>query len=90
MAEDEEERIYTVPLRITKTIPRPKRGKHAVRELKRFIAKHMKGKIENVWLDEPVNRKIWSRGIEHPPSKIRVKAIKFEDNLIEVSIPEEE
>lgn len=90
MAEEEEERIYTVPLRVTKTIPRPKRSEHAVRELKRFIAKHMKGEIENVWLDEPVNRKLWSRGNEHPPSKIRVKAIKFEDNLIEVSIPEEE
>ena len=90
MAEEEEERIYTVPLRVTKSIPRPKRGEHAVRELKRFIAKHMKGEIENVWLDEPVNRKLWSRGMEHPPSKIRVKAIKFEDNLIEVSIPEEE
>ena len=89
MAEDEEERIYTVPLRITKSTPRSKRGEHAVRELKRFIAKHMKGDIKNVWLDEPVNRKLWSGGIEHPPSKIRVKAIKFEDELIEVSIPEE-
>lgn len=90
MADDEEERIYTVPLRITKGIPRTKRGVHAVRELKRFIAKHMKGDIKNVWLDEPVNRKLWSGGIEHPPSKIRVKVIKFEDELIEVSIPEEE
>jgi large subunit ribosomal protein L31e len=90
LAENEEERIYTVPLRITKGTPRSKRSEHAVRELKRFIAKHMKGDIKNVWLDEPVNRKLWSAGIEKPPSKIRVKAIKFEDDLIEVSIPEED
>ena len=90
MAEDEEERIYTVPLRVTKSIPRLKRGQYAVRELKGYIAKHMNGKIENVWLDDPVNKKIWARGIEKPPSKIRVKVIKFEDDLIEVSIPEED
>jgi large subunit ribosomal protein L31e len=90
MAEEEEERIYTVPLRTTKSTPRSRRGEHAVRELKRYIAKHMKGDIRNVWIDEPVNRKLWANGIEHPPSKIRVKAIKFEDDLIEVSIPEEE
>jgi large subunit ribosomal protein L31e len=44
---------------------------------------------KEVWLDYRLNELIWSRGIEHPPSRVRVKAIRFEDGLIEVSLPEE-
>ena len=90
MAEEEElERIFTIPLRATKQVPVPKRANHAVRSIKKYIAKHMKGELSNVWLDEPVNRKLWSKGKNHPPSSIRVKAVKFEDDLIEVTLPEE-
>lgn len=90
MAEEEElERIFTIPLRATKKVPKPKRANHAVTSIKKYIAKHMKGDLSNVWIDEPVNRKLWSRGRENPPSRIRVKAVKFEDNLIEVTLPEE-
>ena len=90
MAEDEElERIFTIPLRETKKVPQPKRANHAIKYIKKYIAKHMKGELDNVWLDEPVNRKLWERGRKHPPSNIRVKAVKFEDDLIEVTLPEE-
>ena len=90
MAEEEElERIFTIPLRATKNVPQPKRANYAIVCVRKYSAKHMKGELSNVWIDEPVNRKIWSRGIKHPPSKIRVKAVKFEDNLIEVTLPEE-
>jgi large subunit ribosomal protein L31e len=44
---------------------------------------------KEVWLDYRLNELIWSRGIENPPRKVRVKAIRFEDGLIEVSLPEE-
>ena len=90
MAEEEElERIFTIPLRATKQVPVPKRAKHAVRSIRKYIAKHMKGELTNVWIDEPVNRLLWSRGKNNPPSSIRVKAVKFEDDLIEVTLPEE-
>ena len=90
MAEEEElERIFTIPLRATKKVPEPKRANHAVISIKKYIAKHMKGDLSNVWLDEPLNRKLWEKGKKHPPSKIRVKAVKFEDDLIEVTLPEE-
>jgi len=87
---EEEERIYKIPLRVVKTVPRTKRAKRAVTEVKHFISRHMKTELENVWLDNPVNEAIWARGIENPPSSIRVRAIKFEDNLVEVSLPEDE
>jgi large subunit ribosomal protein L31e len=90
MAEEEElERIFTIPLRATKKIPAPKRTNHAITSIRKYIAKHMKGALSDVWIDEPVNRMLWARGKKHPPSSIRVKAVKFEDNLIEVTLPED-
>ena len=91
MPEDDEiERIFTIPLRVTKKVPKPNRANYAIKTIKEYIAKHMKGDISHVWIDESVNHTIWERSREHPPTKIRVKALKFpEDETIEVSIPEE-
>jgi len=89
MAEPQLERIYTVPLRKAKLAPRTKRAKRAVNEVRHFIAQHMKADEEKIWLDNPVNEIIWAQGIQKPPLRIRVKAVKFEDGIVEVSIPEE-
>jgi len=96
---EEIERVYTVPLTVTKQVPRTKRAPRAIKEIKEFVKKHMaeeapdedkeKEKKKDVWIDYRLNELIWSRGIESPPSKVRVKAIRFEDGLIEVSLPEE-
>lgn len=81
--------IFTIPLLVTKAAPRSKKAEKAVAEIKEFVAKHMKAKIEDVWMDQAVNESMWSRSIQKPPSKVRVKAVKFEDGLVEVSLPEE-
>ena len=96
---EEIERVYTVPLTVTKQVPRTKRAPRAIKEIKEFVKRHMaeempdedeeKGKKKDVWIDYRLNELIWSKGIEGPPSKVRVKAIRFEDGLIEVSLPEE-
>lgn len=93
---EELERVFTVPLTVTKQIPKTKRAPRAIKEIKEFIRQHMIDKgsdkeeqLKDVWIDFRVNELIWSRGIENPPRKIRVKAIRFEDGLIEVSLPEE-
>jgi large subunit ribosomal protein L31e len=83
------ERIYTVPLRNAKLAPRTRRAKRAMSEVKIFMAQHMKTEIEKVWIDNPVNEAIWARGIQKPPTRIRVKAIRFDDGVVEVSLPEE-
>ena len=85
----EEVQIYTIPLLVTKAAPRSKKAEKAVAEIKEFVAKHMKAKIEDVWMDQAVNESMWSRSIQKPPSKVRIKAVKFEDGLVEVSLPEE-
>ncbi len=96
---EEIERIYTVPLNVTMKVPKTKRAPRAIKEIKEFVRKHMaeevpeedkeKGEKRDVWVDFKLNELIWSRGIEKPPRKVRVKAIRFEDGLIEVSLPEE-
>jgi large subunit ribosomal protein L31e len=95
---EELERVFTIPLTVTKIVPKTKRAPRAIKEIKEYIRKHMMDKNseedeekdkKEIWLDYKLNELIWSRGIEHPPSRVRVKAIRFEDGLIEVSLPEE-
>jgi large subunit ribosomal protein L31e len=86
---EEEERIIVVPLRKLQYVPRTQRAPRAVKMVKQHVAKHMKADLENVWMYWDLNEAIWARGREKPPNKIRVKAIKFEDGLVEVSLPEE-
>ncbi|MEM0449492.1 MAG: 50S ribosomal protein L31e [Methanomassiliicoccales archaeon] len=84
----EEEKIMNVPLKVTKASPRSKKAKKAVSEIRDYVAKHMKARPEDVWMDQQVNEVLWSRGIQKPPSRLRIKAVKFEDGLVEVSLPE--
>jgi large subunit ribosomal protein L31e len=83
-----EERVYTVPLKTARYVPPNKRASKAVRILKRFIERHLK--TDNVVILPEVNEKIWERGIEKPPRKIRVKASKDSEGIVEVSLAVEE
>jgi large subunit ribosomal protein L31e len=85
----EVEKVYTIPLRVVKRLPRTHRAERAIVEVRKYIARHMKAKSEDVWLDNPLNEAIWARGMQKPPSRIRVKAVKFDDGVVEVSLPEE-
>ena len=80
------ERIYTIPLRDVKSSPRNHRTDRAVRAVKRYLSKHMKS--EEIWIDGSVNEKLWERGMYKIPSKIRVRALKFDDGVVEVTLPE--
>ncbi|GAB6055719.1 50S ribosomal protein L31e [Methanobacterium alkalithermotolerans] len=80
------ERVYIIPLRKVKNVPRTIRSPKAVRLVKEFIQKHMKA--EEVKIDASVNEKIWERGIQKVPPKIKVKATKEEDGIVEVTLVE--
>lgn len=96
---DELERVFTIPLTITKKIPRTKRAPRAIKEIREYVKRHMVEKLSHgeedeetkkeIWIDYRLNERLWAKGIENPPSKVRVKAIRFEDGLIEVSLPED-
>ena len=82
------ERIYTIPLRKTKDLVRSRRADLAVRDVKRFLSRHMKS--EDIWLDQEVNQLLWARGKFTIPSRIRVRATRFSDGVVEVTLPESE
>jgi large subunit ribosomal protein L31e len=91
-----EEKIYTIPLGKAWISPRKKRAPRATRILKNFLQRYMKIKIEaeegeeteRLVVSNEVNEKIWSRGIEKPPRKIRVRAVKDKEGVITVYLAE--
>ncbi|RLF24313.1 MAG: 50S ribosomal protein L31e [Thermoprotei archaeon] len=80
------ERVYTIPLRRVYEAPRTKRAPRAIRFVKEFIKRHMKA--EDVIVDPEVNEKIWERGREKPPRRIRVRVVKYRDGTVKVSLAE--
>ncbi len=86
---EETESVYNIPLIKTKTVPTTERSRRAVKEIRAYIARHMKAEEKDVWIDPKVNEAVWARGKTAPPSKVRVKAVRFEDGLVEVSLPSE-
>ena len=87
---DEIERTITIPLRATKMVPRSRRALRAVKEIRENVARHMKADADKIWIDQALNEKIWERGIQKPPKRITVKAVKYDDGLVEVSLAGEE
>jgi large subunit ribosomal protein L31e len=95
-----EERTYTVPLSKAWIMPPNKRTPRAVRILRAFIIKHMKlgakKETETGEEEEPgklvisneVNERMWTRGIEKPPRKIRVRAAKDKEGNVTVYLAE--
>lgn len=84
-----EERFYTIPLGRVWISQRKKRAPKAIRQIKRFVKKHMKirdddtdAEGEKLIISNEVNEKIWSRGIEKPPRKIMVRAVKDEEGVV--------
>lgn len=84
-----EEAVFNVSLRHVKNLPRTKRAVSAISQIRKFVVRHMKANPEDVWIDGHVGEYIWSKGIQSPPSRITIKAVKFEDGLVEVSFPDE-
>lgn len=71
------EKVYTIPLSDVYSQPWSKRARKAVRMVKEFLQKHTKKEVK---IASDVNNEIWSRGMKHPPRKIRVN-VEIEDNF---------
>jgi len=78
-ASDFEERVMTVPLRDAKAEPKHKRADRAMKLVREHLAQHFSVDEENIRLDPSINEKVWSRGRKKPPSKLRVRAARFEE-----------
>eukprot|EP00831_Metopus_contortus_P056317 TRINITY_DN480_c0_g1_i11.p1 TRINITY_DN480_c0_g1~~TRINITY_DN480_c0_g1_i11.p1 ORF type:complete len:151 (+),score=30.86 TRINITY_DN480_c0_g1_i11:76-528(+) len=51
-----------------------KRGKRAVRELRKFASKQMR--VQDIRVDTDLNQFLWKRGIRNIPDKVRVRISK--------------
>jgi large subunit ribosomal protein L31e len=91
-----EERFYTIPLGKAWISTRKKRAPRATRIVRNFVLKHMKVRTEvdeeeepeRLVIDNEVNEKLWSRGIEKPPRKIRVRVTKDKEGVVTVLLAE--
>jgi len=95
-----EERFYTIPLGKAWLVPPNKRAPKAIRIIRDFIKRHMKleakreaeegeeAEPKRLIISNEVNERIWSRGIEKPPRKIRVRATRDRDGNVTVYLAE--
>ena len=99
--EDEivEERFYTIPLQRALVRPPKKRAPRAMQLLKIFVTKHMKlemkvseeeeeAELPQLIISQEVNEKIWGKGIEKPPRRIKVRVTKDQDGNVTVFLAE--
>ena len=84
------EREYIVPLRREwLKVGKHKRANRAIKELKIFMARHMKiydRDLRKIKIDNLLNNEIRFRGMKKPPAKIRVRAKKFDDDIVRVEL----
>ena len=84
------EREYIVPLRKGwLKVQEYKRASKAVKTLKEFIARHMKvydRDLRKIKIDIILNNEIRFRGMKKPPAKIKVKAIKYDNEIVRVEL----
>ena len=94
-----EERFYTIPLGKALVRPPKKRAPRAMQLIKIFVTKHMKLEIKvsdeeeeeelpQLVVSKEVNEKVWERGIEKPPRKIKVRTTKDKDGNVTVYLAE--
>lgn len=91
-----EEKVYIIPLQRAWIMPPNKRAPKAIRLIKAFVKKHMKvgekavkeeGEEEEggrIIISNEVNRKVWSKGIEKPPRKLKIRAARDEEGNVTV------
>jgi large subunit ribosomal protein L31e len=75
-----EERVVTVPLRKAKAEPSQKRADRAMRLVREHLAQHFVVDNDAIRLDPSINEKVWENGRSKPPSKLRVRAARFEED----------
>ncbi|MEW5996892.1 MAG: 50S ribosomal protein L31e [Candidatus Micrarchaeota archaeon] len=68
------ERIYTIPLGKAYDYSRVRRARRAVKIVRSFLSRHMKA--EDVKISEKANELLFRRGMQKPPRKVKMRAVK--------------
>jgi large subunit ribosomal protein L31e len=83
------ERVITIPMRKVFNRPTIQRTAYAIKYIKEFVARHTHSAPEDVWIDENVNELLWERGAKKPPNALKLRIIKWTDQMVEVGMPED-
>jgi Ribosomal protein L31E len=76
------EQIYTIPLRAAvQEYPMWKRSNKAIKVIREYLSKHMKVEEEKIKISAALNESVWAHGIEKPPLKVRVKAVRSDEGV---------
>ena len=76
-----EEKIFTIPIgKIGYATDRGHRSPKAVRDVRAYVGRHMKS--DEVSISNEINQAIWGKGINKPPRKITVRAVKDKDGKV--------
>ncbi len=79
-ASDFEERVLTVPLRDAKQAPSSQQADRAMMLIRRHLAQQFSVGENDVRLDPTLNEAVWNNGRSKPPSSIRVRAARFDED----------
>ena len=78
-----EEKIYTIPIgRLGYATDRGHRAPRAVRSVRDYVSRHMRA--DEVSISNEINEALWERGINKPPRKITVRAVKDKEGKVVV------
>lgn len=81
------EKIFVINLRDAYGKPRNKRAVRAIKIIKEFALRHMKG--EDAKISIRLNGFIWAHSIKKPPRKVKVKMLKDNNTVYIFHIDEE-
>ncbi len=79
MPKEKKEMYYVIPLKRVYWGRRSNRAARAVRLVRQFIARHFGVEPDKVLISNEVNEYIWQFGIEKPPRRVKVYAVKDEE-----------
>lgn len=80
-----EEKVFTINLRKeTLKTPRYQKSNRAINIIKNYLKRHMK--TDNVTIGTSLNEKIWERGDQQIPAKIKIKAIKTDEGKVKAEL----
>jgi large subunit ribosomal protein L31e len=78
MADNKEQKIYTISLRDAYRSPRIYRARKAINYLHDYLRRHLKAEVI---IGPGLNQKIWARGIKKPPKRVKVTVRREEDKF---------
>jgi len=78
-----EEKTFTIPIaKLGYATDRAHRAPKAVRDIRAYVTRHMRA--DEVSISNEINQALWERGINKPPRKITVRAVKDKEGKVVV------